>query len=488
MKQFILPFTLSLLSLSLLSACGDDKKHNNDSQPPPAFVDPSENTFKQSLFSNDSATVTNNYYPLKPGVTLTYLGESNDEIERVEVTVSHETRMVDGVLSRIVVDRAYINDELVEETFDWYAQDKDGNVWYMGEESYEIEDGEIVSTDGSWESGKDIDNTGSLAVAGIKFKTAPFVINDTYQQEFYADIAEDQAKIVNTNVDVTLTFPITMVDGSEVSNFTTLQLLEWVPLDADPVSTEEFKYFAPGIGMVLETNTEGDDRVELIEIHDDTRPIIRAADFTNPTVINNPLFPLEVGSTYRYQTTVGEDEELIIIEVLDETREVMGITTRVVRDRVYIDGDETTGTLIEDTYDWYAQDNYGNVWYMGETVDNYDEDGEFANHDGSWEAGVDGAYPGIQMKAAPRRGDSYHQEYQEGEAEDIAAVVETDVKITLENGTSYTTIKFKEWNPLEEDSTEFKYYAPGVGFVREEKLSETGEIEETVELTTIVTM
>jgi hypothetical protein len=451
-------------------------------------TDPPDPAFNVSNFDENSALIDNPYLPFLAGKGMIYEG-LNDEgaAERVEISVSHEIRDILGVASAIVVDRAYQDGELVEETFDWYAQDKDGNVWYMGEDSKEYEDGEVVSSDGSWEAGKDVDDIGTVATAGIKMKAAPYIVGDTYLQEFYESVAEDKAEIIALDVDVIIE-PVSLPGGGSESVFTTLQTLEWVPLDDDPVSTEEYKYFAPGIGLVLETDTSGSSQVALTALLDDTLPAIDPANFTSSTTIDNEFFPLAPGTTYRFETTVGEDEEFIILEVLSDTREVMGILSVVVRDRVYIDGDENTGLLIEDTFDWYAQDDAGNVWYMGEEVDNYDEDtGELLNHDGSWEAGVDGAQPGIQMKSSPRAGDSYHQEYLAGEAEDLAAVVATDVEVMLAGGDTYSTLKVKEWNPLEEDSIEYKYFAPGIGFILETKLDDNGEVEEAIEFTGLTT-
>lgn len=467
--------------ITTLTACNSSNKTTSTNTAIDA-ADPTEPEFNVSRFSSNSAIVDNSYFPLKPGTSYLFKGKGEKSGERIEVSVSHETRDILGVKSVIVVDRNFEDGELVEETFDWYAQDTDGNVWYMGEDSREIEEGEIVSFAGSWEAGKDIDGVGKLAVAGIQMKKSPYVVGDTYLQEFYETVAEDMAEITEDNA-VVGGLSVELADGSLTTGFNTLRTKEWSPLATDPASTEEYKYFAPGVGLVLETDIEGGERIELKEVLDDTQPKITAEDFTNPTVIDNKYFPLVPGTRTTYKTTEGEDEELIILDVLSDTRQVMGVTTVVVRDRVYIDGDENTGILIEDTHDWYAQDDAGNVWYMGETVDNFDEDtGEFVDNGGSWEAGVGGAQPGIQMKASPRFGDSYHQEFWAGEAEDLAAIVGVDVALTLENGASFNTLKFKEWNPLEADSTEFKYYAPGVGFVREEKFDDSGEIEEVIEL------
>ena len=121
--------------------------------------------------------------------------------------------------------------------------------------------------------------------------------------------------------------------------------------------------------------------------------------------------------------------------------------------------------LIEDTHDWYAQDDAGNVWYMGEDVINYEYDDEGnlleTNSDGAWEAGVDGAEAGIIMWATPVPGPSYRQEFWEDEAEDMGLVIKTGVTVVLEDGTTYTNcVKTLEWTPLEPEGLEFKLDAP----------------------------
>jgi hypothetical protein len=205
----------------------------------------------------------------------------------------------------------------------------------------------------------------------------------------------------------------------------------------------------------------------------DTVPNFEAATFTNPTQIDNTLFPLVLGTTRTYAAETDDGTERIVVEVLDDTREVTGVTCRVVRDRVYLDE-----VLIEDTHDWYAQDDAGNVWYMGEEVDNYnyDDGGNLISitHEGGWEAGQDVAElgtiarPGYVMKASPTPEDSYHQEFYEGEAEDMGEVVALDVTVTLSDGTAYSCLQTRDYTPLEPEVNEYKYYATGVGVVLEE--------------------
>ncbi|HET7846169.1 MAG TPA: hypothetical protein VFL72_01675 [Acidimicrobiia bacterium] len=178
-------------------------------------------------------------------------------------------------------------------------------------------------------------------------------------------------------------------------------------------------------------------------------------------VVDNPLSPLVPGSTWVYESVGGEEVERIEVVVLDETRMVMGIPATVVRDTVTVDGE-----VVEDTYDWFAQDDAGNVWYLGEDTKEY-EDGVAVSSAGSWEAGVDGALPGIVMESSPQVGDAYRQEFYPGEAEDLAEVVRVGTAETVGFGSYDDLTVIKEWNPLAPDVVEEKYYAEGVGLILE---------------------
>ncbi len=214
----------------------------------------------------------------------------------------------------------------------------------------------------------------------------------------------------------------------------------------------------------------------------DTVPHFDAADFTSPAQIDNVYFPQIPGTTRTYQVETEDGTERIVVEVLDDTRVVMGITCRVVRDRVFLDD-----VLIEDTHDWFAQDDDGNVWYMGEEVDNYnyDDAGSLIDttHEGSWEAGLDVAglgiiaWPGYAMKASPVPGDVYHQEYYASEAEDMGEVVALDVPVMLGDGVTYTCLQTRDFTPLEPDVSEYKYYAPDIGVVLEELIDGDERVE-----------
>ncbi len=184
-------------------------------------------------------------------------------------------------------------------------------------------------------------------------------------------------------------------------------------------------------------------------------PVIVPAEFS--TVINNQYFTLTPGKMMVFEAATPDGQERIEIQVMDETKEIMGVKTIVYWDRVWLDGE-----LIEDTKDYLAQDNEGNVWYFGEDVDNY-EDGELKDHAGSWIAGVDGAQPGIWMKAKPIVGETYRQEYYAGEAEDMADVLSVTEAVTVRGKTYQNCLKTFDYTPLDPDAQEHKYYCPEVG-------------------------
>lgn len=203
---------------------------------------------------------------------------------------------------------------------------------------------------------------------------------------------------------------------------------------------------------------------------------LQPADFV-PRV-DNPFLPFLPGTKYVYESRTQDGLEHTEVEVLSETREVMGITATVVHDTVYLDGQ-----LIEDTYDWYAQDGQGDVWYLGEDVSNY-ENGQLTDKSGSWETGVDGALPGIAMYGDPiaHIGETYRQEYYQGHAEDMADLVSVSESATVPYGSFDHMLKTFEHTPLEPDLKENKYYAVGIGLVKDVNLA-TGEEDVLIEFT-----
>ena len=183
------------------------------------------------------------------------------------------------------------------------------------------------------------------------------------------------------------------------------------------------------------------------------------ADFT--TEIDNPYMPLAVGSRWVYaETTAGERDQKVVVEVTGETRTIAnGVEALVVRDTVTEGGVPT-----EVTDDWYAQDSEGNVWYLGEDTAEY-ENGKVSSHEGSFEAGVDGAEAGVIMPADPQVGMAYRQEYYEGEAEDEGKVLSLDELAQAPAGLYSETLMTRDTNPLEPKVSEHKFFAEGVGLV-----------------------
>jgi len=183
-------------------------------------------------------------------------------------------------------------------------------------------------------------------------------------------------------------------------------------------------------------------------------PAIMASDFTPE--ITNPWMPLPPGTVMTYTVPGGRD----VVEVLNRTRVIDGVTCAVVHDTVTIGGKPE-----EDTYDYYAQDRRGNVWYFGEETTQFGPDGVPAGVVGSWLAGVDGAKPGMVMEAQSSVGDAYRQEFLVGVGEDSAEVTALDEKVTVPYGTFTHVLQTLEFSGLEPGAREHKYYARGVGNV-----------------------
>ena len=202
----------------------------------------------------------------------------------------------------------------------------------------------------------------------------------------------------------------------------------------------------------------------------DYSPVINPSDFVSG--IDNEFFPLEPGTTYIFDGTSEDGNEHIEVNVTSQTKVILGVTCIVVNDTVWLNGE-----LAESTLDWYAQDKYGNVWYFGEDSKEY-SGGEVISTEGSWEAGKDGAKPGIVMQANPLIGESYRQEYYKGEAEDMAEVIAFNVTVDVAFGSFAGCLQTKEWTPLEPGVVENKYYAPGIGVILEEMVEGgTGSVE-----------
>jgi len=192
--------------------------------------------------------------------------------------------------------------------------------------------------------------------------------------------------------------------------------------------------------------------------------------------IDNPFFPLVPGTTFSYQGISDGTPSSNEFFVTFDTKLILGVTTTVVHDRAFEEGE-----LVEDTFDWFAQDKFGNVIYFGEDSTEIDPDtGLPISKHGSWEAGVDGAEAGFIMKANPFVGDLYHQELAPGVAEDQAEVLSLTEFLCVPVGCFNNVLLTKEFSLLEPGIAEHKYYASGVGFIFGERVE--GEGEEFTEL------
>jgi len=187
-------------------------------------------------------------------------------------------------------------------------------------------------------------------------------------------------------------------------------------------------------------------------------PSFNASSFVSN--ITNPYFPLVPGTVFSYALASGEETNPV--QVTHDTKTILGVRTTVVHDQVFL----KDGSLSEDTFDWFAQDQQGNVWYFGEDTKTYDH-GTFVTNEGSWEAGVNGAQPGIIMLAHPQKSDVYQQENSPGVVEDMAKVMSLDETVTVPAGTFQHCLKTQEWTHLEPGNRAYKFYAPGVGTVLE---------------------
>jgi hypothetical protein len=228
----------------------------------------------------------------------------------------------------------------------------------------------------------------------------------------------------------------------------------------------------------------GQDDGELTRVELAVAPIladVSAATFSDPLTIDNTYLPWRVGDRTVYLVEKVNDEtgeievERIVVEVLDETRTIMGVETRSVRDRVFLNG-----LLIEDATDFYGQDDADNVWYFGEVVTDfeYDDEGNLigTSSPGAWIAGENGALPGIIMFADPQVGTNHYQEFALlNDAIDQAVITALDAEVENDLGLFTDVLVSLEFTELEPDVMENKLLAPGLGLVQiQENLDENG--------------
>ena len=225
-----------LAAVLALSACGGKSSSSLPEGSKPAKLDPSRFTTQ----------IDNPYWPMQPGAHWVYRELEDGELQRVDVTVTDQTKVLDGVTARVVHDEVTRHGAILEDTRDWYAQDSDGNVWYLGEDTKEYENGKVKTTEGSWAYGVDGAQAGVVVPAdpeqGLK-----------YREEYWAGHAEDAAEVLNTTSQVQV--PLGRYqDAMLTRNYSSLE-----------PAVEEMKLYAKGVGPVMELLVSGGSgRTELL--------------------------------------------------------------------------------------------------------------------------------------------------------------------------------------------------------------------------------
>jgi hypothetical protein len=215
---------------------------------------------------------------------------------------------------------------------------------------------------------------------------------------------------------------------------------------------------------------------DLAPVSGNYSPSIDPANFVSR--IDNRYFPLKPGTGFHYKGVAedGKTPQRDDAVVTSRKKTILGVKCTVVRDSV-----SSRGRLIERTFDWYAQDKAGNVWFMGEDAREV-KNGRLVKAGDSWEAGRDGAKPGIIMPGKPRVGDEYRQEYYPGHALDQARVVGSGGRVKVPAGSFKKTLLTVETSPID-PSHERKYYVAGVGDIKEQTVAGNHELIRLVSVT-----
>jgi hypothetical protein len=192
-------------------------------------------------------------------------------------------------------------------------------------------------------------------------------------------------------------------------------------------------------------------------------PPFRPADFV--AHVDNPWFPLRPGTVWVYRGVKDGKPSRDVVTVTNQKRTIAGVGATAVHDDLYVEG-----RLAERTTDWYAQDRAGNVWYLGEATAELDASGRVTSREGSWQAGLDGARPGIYMPADPAVGVSGRQEFLKGHAEDHFRVLALDATVSAPALRSRHALLTEEWTPLEPGVLDHKLYVRSVGTVLEQTI------------------
>lgn len=518
MRHFqALLFSVTVLLLIVTSACGgavpatsqppQPTKPAPPSTEPPEVTEPTAEPTEDPEFAlpdpgeaafDNPTEINNRYFPMTPGTEYVYEGfttEGSNQIpHNLVFTVTDLTKEVEGIQTVVAYILDYSAGELVEAEIAFYAQDNDGNVWFMGEypEVYEL--GEIVEAP-AWIPGF------KGARAGIVMKADPQLGMPSYAQGWGPAVSwSDRGRVVDLGEETCV--PVACYQDVLVTE-------EFSQTEPDAF---QVKYYAPGVGNI-KVGWRGDDAskeiLELVilnqlrpaamaeiraaalvleesalenskEVYAASSPLEYSPDptlvaefkdfdpgiFTDPTNVNNEWMPLQPGMRWIHEGTAVDDEgesyiRRIEFTVTDLNKEIAGVSTVV----AWI-VDHKDGEVVENEIAFYAQDKDGNVWYFGEYAEEY-EDGEFVKAS-PWIHGIEDARAGIKMMADPQLGmPSYFQGWgpavdwsDYGQVEDVGQ--ETCVPVDCYQD----VLVIAESSLGEVDAYQLKYYARGVGEVR----------------------
>jgi hypothetical protein len=192
-----------------------------------------------------------------------------------------------------------------------------------------------------------------------------------------------------------------------------------------------------------------------------TTPGFDPGAFAHP--VDNTYFPLTPGLVTRLHGVDDGEHVSEVVRVTGRTKAILAVDATVVRDVVR----RADGSLAERTHDWYAADDLGNVWYLGEDTATYDKHGVVESREGSWQAGVHGARPGVLVPADARSSSATRPEFDKGRAEDQSWFVQHLVKLRSHGQRFHDVVRSFEWSRLESGVISQKFYAAGIGIIAE---------------------
>ena len=257
----IVAVAAAMWSLAVLTGCGTENQAGQPSAEPTAqpTAQPTGAAAATALPQSDepveldpsdfTAQVTNPWFPLEPGTRWTYRETTEDgEVVRVVVTATAVTlQIANGVTARVVRDTVTLDGDIIEDTQDWYAQDRAGTVWYLGENTAEFENSNITTREGSFEAGVD------GAQAGVIMPASP-TVGMVYRQEYYEGEAEDNGEVLALGQQAS-------VPAGDYDDL--VETADTTPLEPDVL---EHKYYAEGVGLVLTIDKEAGGREELLSL------------------------------------------------------------------------------------------------------------------------------------------------------------------------------------------------------------------------------